>query len=356
MDDKSSWVEVIPSLHALIMQGVWGSPIKLRADICSCPPEKNESNLWGQADTNWILLVKPEVRDMRGGPMSRALIPVRYPGRDMHRAHDRAEMIDGMVSLDDIYNLSMAASSFTRQATLQPMCVQLLPPVQICNLLPQPLLYRISDRDGLITSEGVLLPGEPVDIYSMYQLFSQKIYLSIRLLNYCWSKWTKIFTRTNPYPATEKLIDISLHSMDLIYRTMDLALPTLDLTLSVREHIFRISCPNIISNRTGLSLDFCESSTPDSFIPLKSQASIDVVINDALKSRGSPAGDTGAFHQAKKQDDNDLQASRLNFHFQCSRCDIEHFKCIFHSLRPYCSYSDYIYLLLEGPTPPLRLW
>ena len=38
-------------------------------------------------------------------------------------------------------------------AHTQPMCLQILPPLQLCNIVSQPLLYRIADKDGYVTSE-----------------------------------------------------------------------------------------------------------------------------------------------------------------------------------------------------------
>jgi hypothetical protein len=34
--------------------------------------------------------------------------------------------------------------------------------------------------------------------------------MSVRLLNYCWSTWVKIFTRNNPYPTSERLTEVNL--------------------------------------------------------------------------------------------------------------------------------------------------
>lgn len=153
-----------------------------------------------------------------------------------------------MMSFDDFY---MGASGLSRASRVQPMCIQLVAPLQICNVLSQSLLYRLSTNDGLITSEGTLVPGEVVDVHSLYHMFAQKVYISLRCLNYCWSKWTKIFTRKVPYPPSEKLIDVTLQSMELIYQSVEITLPPLDFQLSLREHLLRISCPVLICNRFG---------------------------------------------------------------------------------------------------------
>ncbi len=51
------------------------------------------------------------------------------------------------------------------------------------------MLYRLADASGLITSECVLLPGEMVDIHSLFKMFLSKIFISVRMLNHCW--WSK---------------------------------------------------------------------------------------------------------------------------------------------------------------------
>ena len=155
------------------------------------------------------------------------------------------------------------------------------------------------------------------------------------MLNFCWSRWIKIFSRSNPYPTTgtyvtlifchffyvyifsflfhfslfififslslifyfifyfllfsfsfphfflpifssllfslsqfliffrfhflifiyfffaEKLIEVTLMSMELVYQKSDLQFPPLGLTFTMREHFIRISCPILLSNRSG---------------------------------------------------------------------------------------------------------
>jgi hypothetical protein len=192
------------------------------------------------------------------------------------------------------------------------------------------LLYRIADADGLISSEGVLLPGEVVDLHSTSWLFNSKIYVSLRLVNYSWSRWTKIFTRSSPYPTTEKLIDVTLTSLELThyyqYTTVEgiegqqraagagagagtmmkeFAIPTLGLNLGMREHFIRISCPLLISNRTGLSLDMCESNSTEFFLPQCSRSSVEMLVSTDTESesnsslypdkKSSSSGGKGAF-------------------------------------------------------------
>jgi hypothetical protein len=155
----------------------------------------------------------------------------------------------------------------------QPLCLQFVAPLQLCNVICQPLLYRISDKDGYITSEGVLIPGEVIDIHSMFQLFTSQIYISLRMLNFSWSKWSKIFTKNKPYKMKETIIEIALDSLELLHQDnsssqpIEFMLPTITLILSLRENFLRISCPVVISNRSGLPLLICESDNQNFYHP-----------------------------------------------------------------------------------------
>lgn len=103
----------------------------------------------------------------------------------------------------------------SRYSDAQPMCIQLSAPLQVINVISQPLLYRVASAEGLITSEGTLLPGEIVDLHSIFYLFGSKVYMSIRMINYKWSKWVKLFSNVNPFEGTERTSSTTLKSMDL---------------------------------------------------------------------------------------------------------------------------------------------
>jgi hypothetical protein len=270
LDERAEWFEALPSFESLILQGLWGSPTRLCADMCGCPPE---TPIAGGVETSWVLLLKPEVRSAKHGSAgsgSQAYMNVKYPTKDAINRGQGGEEGSGSVKFNEMYNLGFNGvdvpghkpfgQNMNTDVT-RPMCIQLLAPLQLCNVLSQPLLYRIADKEGLISSEGVLLPGDVLDVHSLYQLFSGKVYMSVRLLNYCWSTWVKIFTRNNPYPTSERLTEVTLTSMELVYSNIDPhILPPLGITFAMREHVLRISCPVLISNRTGLQIDFCESS------------------------------------------------------------------------------------------------
>lgn len=296
--DGSEWFEVLPSLQLLLSQGVWGAPSKLRAELCACPPECSTGN---SSEGSWILMIKPEgYHEKQNNADNQSLLSVKYPTKELMRpGYSTADLQENILSkqtVDEAANIASSASSgqYTinrRVKRAQPLLVQLLSPVQLCNLIPQALMYRIADSDGIITSEGVLLHGEVVDIHSLHKLFGSKIYISVRMINYCWSKWTRLFNKTNPYHTTEKSIDIFLDSMQFFYQGDSLTLPSLDITMSLKEHLIRFSCGLIISNRTGFQLDLCEPTSPELYFPLSSRSPVEKYLemkmtdNDVMDDR-----------------------------------------------------------------------
>ena len=334
LDERAAWFEVLRSFDHLVVQGKWGAPTRLRADLCSCPgmqglgvDHTNATPPWSSpssASSSWVVLLKPEViRGTKGGKSDgssiasgRSFVSVRYPTKDSFRWTSTSSGSKGglggggggaigndndlgNVNFDEIYNLTFNKGAH-EQGLAQPMCIHLLAPLQLCNVVAQPLLYRLANKEGLVTSEGIILPGEVVDIHSLTQLFAGKLYISVRVLNYCWSKWVKVFTRSSPYPTSERVAEVVLASMEMVYQSSDLSLPPLGLSLSMREHFIRIACPVLISNRTGLQLDFCEAldaaaaraaaatmrmgceEAMGTFVPHSSRASVDMLINSRL--------------------------------------------------------------------------
>ena len=336
LDERAAWFEVLRSFDHLVVQGKWGAPTRLRADLCSCPGMQglvvdptNTTPPWSSpspasSSPSWVVLLKPEViRGTKGGKSDgssiasgRSFVSVKYPTKDSFRWSSSASGSKGgigggggggvgndndlgNVNFDEIYNLTFNKGAY-EQGLAQPMCIHLLAPLQLCNVVAQPLLYRLANKEGLVTSEGIILPGEVVDIHSLSQLFAGKLYISVRVLNYCWSKWVKVFTRSSPYPSSERVAEVVLSSMEMVYQGSDLSLPPLGLSLSMREHFIRIACPVLISNRTGLQLDFCEAldaaaaraaaatmrmgceESMGTFVPHSSRASVDMLINSRL--------------------------------------------------------------------------
>jgi hypothetical protein len=81
------------------------------------------------------------------------------------------------------------------------------------------MLYRFSDKAGNLISEGVLLPGQSVNIHKIYKsLFQSELYVSIRIINYCWSQWVRAFTLKHPFKIAEKNSELNLQSMVLLFR------------------------------------------------------------------------------------------------------------------------------------------
>lgn len=272
-DINSEYIEMLQSFGSLIMQGVWGAPSRLKTEICYCPPENPSGE--DSVESSWVVLLRPEVRDIRNGQSSRSYVSVRYP-TDHTRAiiknfSERDIQMDN--NMDAMENVLGNLVSQTWQSMAQPLCLHFVAPLQVCNLICQPLLYRISDKDGYITSEGVLIPGEIIDIHSMFKLFTSQIYISIRMLNFSWSKWSKIFTKNKPYKMKETIIEITLDSLELLYQDnsnlqpIEFMLPNITIILSLRENFLRISCPVVISNRSGLPLFICESDNQNHYHP-----------------------------------------------------------------------------------------
>lgn len=280
LDERANWFEALSSMQGLIVQGYWGDPSRLRAHLCACPSETPEASGGGNG---WILLIKPEVKDAKAhlaGSNTKTFIPVRYPTKEAYMK----TLKDGINSLDVNSSGSTGPSGSSgptlksRGANAQPLCIQLLAPLQLCNLLPQALLYRLADAEGLITSEGTLLPGEMVDVHSVFKLFASRIFISVRMLNYCWSKWNLVFSRTSPYSTTERSTDLTLTSMNFMHQSKELTLPTVDLSMVMKENLVRFSCTVLISNRTGMDLELCESSATENFVLHRSRTAAEAFL------------------------------------------------------------------------------
>jgi hypothetical protein len=293
VSDRSGWFEALTVLQSLMTQGQWGWPTKLRAELVSCPPEHASSE--GQR-LNWVVLLRPEVKDSKPGISSKSTIPVKYPTGDPYRpttstsASSRADAANPE-NVDDSYNFSRlqaAATAVTSGSFIgnersfiaaQPMCVHMIAPLQLLNVLCTPLIYRLASTEGLILAEGVLLPGEITNLHNLYQLFTSSIFLSIRMINYAWSKWTKILSKRNPFPSQEKITELRLPTMNLIYDDNELKLPTVDIMLSMREHFLRFSCPVLLANKTGWPLQYCETGSPELILPQSSGLSLHNLIH-----------------------------------------------------------------------------
>jgi hypothetical protein len=277
-EQTDEWLEMLPSLQAVITHGYWGVPSKLQAFLCSF--DRNTSEVTLQETTKacspTIVLVKPECKfgrsHLRSAESGGSFVSVKYPSTD-------ASSVSSVVSNVESSVLSNVSRIRNIGGKYQPLCIHLLAPLQLCNLITQPLLYRIADAQGVISSEGILLSGELVDVYNLINLFTSKIFISVRMLNYSWSKWVVCFQRGNPYPTGERSVDLSLQSMTFSYDEELLVLPTLDLLMVAKEYLVRFVCPVIISNRTGMQLDLSgPNPSNESFIPYPSKTSVESLL------------------------------------------------------------------------------
>ena len=322
--DRSPWMEVASSLSNFISQGYWGAPQRLRADLTMCPPEYHDDT---NPDGKWCVLMRPEAKYMKSPSGSSSLsnktvIPVRYPTRDTFirsaaKANTSTAAVlmnlerDGMTTGEDFLPMALASAANntssgssnamkTKLVGIRPLCIYLQAPLQLCNLLPQPILYRLADMDGNVFGTGMILPGQIIDIHSLNQLYQSKVFISIRLVNYGWSKWSMLFSRTHPFSVNEKSTDLtlsSLHFNDIkdsltgnsasvstSNSAKEFTLPTLDISMSVKEFLVRFSCQLIISNSSGIDLLFAEGSSTESFVPIStSKSTIEKAVDNVME-------------------------------------------------------------------------
>jgi len=95
------------------------------------------------------------------------------------------------------------------------------------------------------------LIGEIINLHSLL-FFESSVYISLRMVNYCWSKWTCLMDRQNPYNYADRETDItvSLPSMEF----GDHCMPPIEFSLLFQDQLLKISCPVIICNSTGIPL------------------------------------------------------------------------------------------------------
>ena len=325
--EDCAWSDAISNIGNLVYSGRWGMPTKVKAEFCVCPFVKtadvtaavfsSNSAYWDSLDSKWCCLFLPDVSDPR--PSAKGVkLPVKFPLGEMQTSSNSnnsnintiSPNVSGVnsaysVGADTRHDSSdsmsllyeMGLSTFERRnGEIIPMTIQICSPLQLTSLLPQPLLYRLSDRDGLVANEGVLTPGQALDLHKVPHNFKKRLYISVRLVNYGWSNWVKIFSQSNPFPISERISDINLLSLDLSFEGKEIQLPSLTLTISMHERCIRIFSPFRLVNRSGLRLAFrngttvsvigsnkTESALSDDikgiYLPLDSLPSAEVVLN-----------------------------------------------------------------------------
>lgn len=97
------------------------------------------------------------------------------------------------------------------------------------------------------------------------------------MINYCWSKWFCLMDRQSPYNHADRETDVSLSLPSMKFG--DHSMPPIEFSLLLHDQLLKISCPVMISNNTGIPLDFCEASTPQNFVKLMSSSSIDNIMS-----------------------------------------------------------------------------
>ena len=89
--------------------------------------------------------------------------------------------------------------------------LRLRAPLVLHNLLCAPMLYRIVNRQGLISAEGVLPVGASVPLHRVD--LCQKQYASFLLVNYPWSDFIKVHSPTSAHPMREKVREVEVRGL-----------------------------------------------------------------------------------------------------------------------------------------------
>eukprot|EP00981_Chlorochromonas_danica_P015103 scaffold10498_cov179-Ochromonas_danica.AAC.5 len=327
VDNSELYYEVMHCLSAFIAQGSWGNPQRLRAHLCLCPDEDhaatnpndvtvNSSAAASAQSLNWLVMLKPEVRPINALTAANAAkntIPIRYPSKEtysnkIYMKDNHAHNVN--ITTTPAMHAPIKVISSSNIHMIKPVCIHIQAPLVFCNLLPQPMLYKLGNDSNQICAEGLLLPGQVVDIYNLSSMFNSKLYISLRLCNYCWSKWYVLCTRTTPYSANEKLMDITLQplqfkpiSLNQLHADIDrkssgkdkiaMNLPSLDITVVNKEYLVRFTCQIILSNATKLPLLGAETARPESFVFISPNGEDDQGNSQAFNSSKTGGGGAG---------------------------------------------------------------
>ena len=270
---SQQWVQAFPTFSSLLLAGNWNAPTRLRSEVVSCPLIKpNADSPLGKSATGtsldwlpWLLMLRPSISVVNKSGAT-AFVPVRMPSK-----------LDPPI-VDAIDNKRPSS----HEANARNITVVLQAPMTLCNVTSQPLLYRIADIDGAVFGEGIILSGELTDIYHLPSIFIKRIYVSIRMVNYCWSPWTLLMGRGAAFHPNEKVSTVTLPSLHLQHNGDDVILPALQVQIAVKDGFINFYTSVVVSNRTSMQLDFCESSNKNMFIPHSSRVGADVYLSDAI--------------------------------------------------------------------------
>ncbi|CAM9649737.1 unnamed protein product, partial [Ectocarpus fasciculatus] len=89
--------------------------------------------------------------------------------------------------------------------------LRLRAPLVLHNLLCAPMLYRVVNRQGLLSAEGVLPVGASVALHRVD--LCQKQYASFLLVNYPWSDFIKVHSPTSAHPLREKVRTVEVRGV-----------------------------------------------------------------------------------------------------------------------------------------------
>lgn len=89
--------------------------------------------------------------------------------------------------------------------------LRLQAPLVLHNLLCAPMLYRVVNRQGLLSAEGVLPVGASVALHRVD--LCQKQYASFLLVNYPWSDFIKVHSPTSAHPLREKVRTVEVRGV-----------------------------------------------------------------------------------------------------------------------------------------------
>jgi hypothetical protein len=259
---SNRWSEVLHTVSAVV-----GSPQPV---LCACRSGADDDN----SGLAWHVRVHPDIEPLnvfRGSDRHRtatklgALSGTSSVRSEHHHQHVRRGHSHGHASSDHRSTSTALSSGFhSLQSKLPIVTLRLSPPIVLTSLLPQPALYRISDATSKVNGAGVVEVGETVHIHRMD--LQHKLYLAVRVLNYCWSPWLKISSPYHPLSYAAKPLQLLLEPMNLEIGVSDhtspsISLPPLGLFLSASDSELFITCPLWIDNRSGLSLEYKSGAT-----------------------------------------------------------------------------------------------
>jgi hypothetical protein len=166
-----------------------------------------------------------------------------------------------------------------------PLVLSFSAPIKLSNAICQPILYRLASKLGNIIAEGVIEPAEILSIHDGERIYRSQIFVSLRLLNYGWSKWTKVFTKREPYRVLKNFAEILVPPLSLSMDRMDCEIPPLIINCSQLDQMITFSCPYFIANKSGLQLNIRDTSTPSVGMPQNSGESMTSIIRRTVLER-----------------------------------------------------------------------